>query len=58
MHDGHFQHYERGLDRIADLALLPGKIDALGVKHVELFDEWESYTVSFSVYEPRMQNWE
>lgn len=57
MHDGHFQYYERGLDRIADLALLAGHVDAYGVKHVELFDEWEKFTVSFSIYEPRMHHW-
>ena len=50
----HFKGYERGLDRIADLALLEGWIDSRGIKHVELNDEWEQFKLNFNVYTPRI----
>jgi hypothetical protein len=66
-----FLAWERGVDRIADLEILPEfsgapyRLHDLGLdkkyntepsfdkfKRVELNDEWESYTVTFSVVHP------
>lgn len=52
--DGNFLHYENGVDRIADLRLLPGPVDSNGLRHVELFDTWEQFEVNFMVYEPKV----
>ena len=46
--------WELGIDRIADLAILPAVSDPQDpqVKSVELHDEWEHFTVKFSIFYP------
>lgn len=51
-----FIRFENGLDRIADLTLLPGCND--GIKQVELADSWEQFKVNFMVHEPDVKTGE
>ena len=47
--------WEKGIDRLAELALLPatgGYESSSNLKHVHLDDEWEKFKVAFSVYYP------
>ena len=45
--------YEKGLDRIADLKLLPkAKEGFASQKHVEINDTWEFFKVNFQIFNP------
>lgn len=46
--------WEQGICRIADLAILPSFQHAkgLGVTSVQLFDEWDHFTIKFGILYP------
>ena len=48
-----FKGWERGMDRCADLCILPYRTQGSdGAKSVEIRDKWQAYFVRFSVFDP------
>ena len=43
--------WEMGIDRIADLSILPEKSKGKEVRHYELNDVWQQFNVRFSVFD-------
>ena len=50
--EGKMVKWEMGIDRIADLSILPEKSKDRDARHYEMNDVWQQFSIRFSVFDP------